>query len=87
MEQLQLPNKLTLQQREALNMDGVTEVVSFDDTSIILKTQLGDLVIQGEGLVLKTLSLEGGQVAVTGHIRSMVYAEPRTGGRLRRLLG
>ena len=44
-------------------------------------------MIQGEGLVLKTLSLEVGQVAVTGHIRSMVYAEPRTGGRLRRLLG
>lgn len=87
MEQLQLPHKLTLQQRESLNMTGVTEVVSFDDTSIVLKTQLGDLVIQGEGLVLKTLSLEGGQVAVNGHIHSMVYAEPRTGGRLRRLLG
>ena len=87
MEELQLPHKLILQQREALSMTGVTEVVSFDDTAIVLKTQLGDLVIQGEGLVLKTLSLEGGQVAVTGHICSMVYAEPRSGGRLRRLWG
>ena len=87
MEELQLPHKLTLQQRESLNMTGVTEVVSFDDTAIILKTHLGDLVIQGEGLVLKTLSLEGGQVAVTGRVRSMVYADPRPESRLRRLLG
>ena len=87
MEQLQLPHKLTLQQRETLNMTGVTEVVSFDDTAIILNTHLGQLYVQGDHLVLKTLSLEGGQVAVTGHISSLVYEEPRSPGRLRRLFG
>lgn len=85
-EQLQLPHKLTLQQREALSMTGVTEVVSFDDTAIALKTHLGDLTVLGEGLQLKTLSLEGGQVAVTGHISSLVYEDPKPVSRLRRLL-
>lgn len=87
MEELQLPQKLTLQQREALTMTGVTEVVSFDDSAIVLKTHLGDLIVQGENLVLKNLSLDGGQVAVTGHISSLVYEDPRPVSRLRRLFG
>ena len=87
MDELQLPHKLTLQQRESLNMTGVTEVVSFDDSAIILKTHMGELCVQGDGLLLKTLSLEGGQVAVSGHITSLVYEEPRPAGPLRRLFG
>ena len=87
MEELQLPHKLTLQQREVLSMTGVTEVVSFDDTAIVLKTNLGDLIVQGDGLVLKGLNLDGGQVAVSGHISSLVYEEPRPASRLRRLFG
>lgn len=81
-----LPHKLTLNQRKELSLTGVTEVVSFDDASVILNTNLGTLIVQGEGLVLKTLSLEGGQVSVSGHIGSMVYEEPRPEGFFRRLL-
>lgn len=87
-EQLQLPHKLTLQQRNALTMDGVTEVVSFDDTTVILRTSLGTLIIQGRDLQLKTLSLDGGQVAVDGNVSALIYEEPRPqGGWLRRLFG
>lgn len=84
---LQLPHKLTLNQREDLTLTGVTEVVSFDDTAVILKTHLGTLNVLGDNLVLKTLSVEGGQVSVSGHICSMVYEEPRPEGFFRRLLG
>ena len=86
-EALQLPHKLTLQQRESLNVTGVTEVVSFDDGAIILKTNMGELTVQGEDLQLKNLSLEGGQVAVKGHIQSLVYEESKPAGRLRRFFG
>ena len=82
---LKLPHKLTLNQREALNLTGVTEVVSFDDSTVILKTHLGTLHVLGENLVLKTLSVEGGQVAVDGHVSSLVYEEPRPERLLRRL--
>ena len=77
MEPLQLPHKLTLQQREDLTMTGVTEVISFDDTAVMLKTDLGILEVQGQQLQLKTLSPEGGQVAVDGTICAMVYEETR----------
>jgi len=82
---LKLPHKLTLNQREALALTGVTEVVSFDENAVILKTHLGTLHVLGENLVLKTLSVEGGQVAVDGHVSSLVYEEPRPERLLRRL--
>ena len=80
-ENIQLPHKLTLNERKNLTMTGVTEVVSFDDTSVLLRTALGTLEVQGENLQLKTLSLDGGQVVVDGHISALYYEEPRpTGG-------
>ena len=86
-EMLQLPHKLTLNQREDLTMTGVTEVVSFDDTAVVLKTHLGTLTVLGQELVLKTLSVEVGQVAISGHISSLMYEEPRSAGFWQRLLG
>ena len=88
MEELMLPHKLTLEGRSKLTMTGVTEVVSFDENAVFLHTTLGDLLVQGEELKLKTLSVEGGQVSVAGKISAMAYEEPRrTGGWLSRLLG
>lgn len=87
-ERMALPHKLTLDQRKKLTMTGVTEVVSFEENSVILKTAMGVLVIQGSQLRLKTLSLEGGQVDVSGTICALIYEEPRSaGGVLRRLFG
>lgn len=73
----QLPHKLNLNDRRQLTMTGVTEVISFDENTVVLQTSLGLLTVQGEGLQLKTLSLEGGQVAVDGRITGFAYEEPR----------
>lgn len=81
MDNLQLPHKLTLNERNKLTLSGVTEVVSFDDTTVALHTALGILEVQGQELKLKNLSIEGGQMEVTGHITGLFYEEPRpTGG-------
>lgn len=80
-ENTQLPHKLTLNERKALTMTGVTEVVSFDDTAVVLRTVLGTLEVQGQELQLKTLSIDGGQVAVDGHICALYYEEPRESRR------
>lgn len=85
--EITMPHKLTLSDRKALSMTGVTEVVSFDENAVVLKTTLGLLTIHGEGLQLKNLSLEGGQVAVEGTVAAFLYEEPRKGGTLRRLFG
>lgn len=87
MTEEKLPHKLQMNDRRELTMTGVTEVVSFEDTAVVLKTSLGTLILQGSGLKLKTLSLDGGQVAVDGTISAMVYQEPRAAGFLQRFFG
>lgn len=86
-DEITMPHKLTLDSRKALSMTGVSEVVSFDENAVVLKTSMGLLHVHGQELQLKNLSLEGGQVAVEGRISAFVYEEPSKGGALRRLFG
>jgi sporulation protein YabP len=88
MAEIQLPHKLTLQDRKSLTMTGVTEVISFDEGAVILRTELGTLAVQGQNLQLKNLSTDGGQVAVEGKVSALIYEEPRPAGSFwRRLFG
>ena len=87
MEQEPLPHRLTLAERKKLTVTGVTEVISFEDTQVILQTGMGTLSVQGSQLQLKTLSLEGGQVEVEGTVSALVYEEARQGGWFSRLFG
>ena len=78
MHEEQVSHGLQLDRRERLTMTGVTEVVSFDESTVILRTGLGILNVHGRELQLKKLSLDGGQVAVEGQISALIYEEPRT---------
>lgn len=77
---MQLPHKITLNERKNLVITGVTEVISYDEVLIRLKTALGELRIEGTDLNLKNLNLESGQAAVEGKICGLIYDEPGTGG-------
>ena len=76
-ERLTMPHKLTLSDRKTLTMTGVTEVVGFDEESVVLHTALGVLEVQGENLKLKNFSPEGGQVIIDGLVTSLYYEQPR----------
>ena len=80
MDETHLPHKLQLSERKNLTMTGETEAASFDETCVVLQTSLGLLIVQGQQLSLKNLSLDGGQVAVEGMISALAYEEPRQGG-------
>lgn len=83
-----LPHKLVLNERSHLTVTGVTQVVSFDESAVIVHTELGTLVVQGKDLQLKTLLPEGGQVVVEGTVSALIYEQPRPAGSLwQRLMG
>ncbi len=82
-----MPHALSLSERKKLTMTGALEVVSFDESFVVLKTALGTLTVQGSGLQLKQLTPEGGNVAVEGEISALSYEQPRGGGWFSRLLG
>ena len=66
-------HSLTLESRTALNVTAVDEVISFDETLVSLSVGEAVLNISGEGLSIKNLSLENGNITVNGKIGAIVY--------------
>ena len=77
---LQQPHKLSLDERKKLTVSGVGEVVSFEENAVVLRTSRGTLLVRGQDLHLKTLSLDGGQVAVDGTVQCHERKPGRTLG-------
>lgn len=74
-------HQLVLAERERLTIDGVVNVESFDDKEIVLETDLGGLLIQGEELYIKELNLEKGNLLVQGYVQSVEYLGDSLGKR------
>ncbi len=68
---------LCMDGREKLTLTGATEVVRFDEDMVELNTDLGPLLIEGQNLKLKCLSLDDGTVVVEGELLGLRYEEPR----------
>ena len=85
----QSTHRLELVGREQLTISGVEDVERFDETSIVMSTTAGILVITGEGLHIGKLSLDGGELHVDGRVDSISYEEGgrEQGGFFRRLFG
>lgn len=86
---LDLSHHVILEEREQLVVSGVEEVESFDESTILLTTAQGGLEIQGEGLHIETLSLDGGDLKVEGRVNALIYETQGShqGGLLSRLFG
>lgn len=74
-ENNQVQHKITLTNRELLDINGVINVEKFTDEDITLETQQGMLNIKGEKMYMKQLNLDGGLIIIEGLIKSMVYTE------------
>ncbi len=84
----ELPHRLTLDARQHLTVTGVVEVDSFDEGTVVLGTTRGVLVVQGQGLHLQMLSLDGGEVRVDGTVDCVRYEpDAPAGGFFARLFG
>lgn len=69
------PHSLVLEDREKLSVTGVDEVESFDEERIILKTSRGALILRGTELHIDKLSLDSGELYVTGLVSDLGYEE------------
>lgn len=67
-------SNLVLENRKKLSLNGVVEVISFNEEQIMLNTTLGSLIIKGEGLKMNKLDVQNGDVIVIGIIDSFVYS-------------
>lgn len=68
-------HKLTLTNRGALSINGVVDVISFDLNEVLLETEAGMLTVKGQDLHVNRLTLEKGEVEISGNIDSLLYSE------------
>lgn len=69
------PHNVLLENREKLNITGVRDVVSFDENTIILNTEMGGLVIKGTDLHINKLNVEDGSLNIEGFVIACDYTD------------
>lgn len=68
-------HKLILSNRRTSTITGVSDVISFDITEVLLETEQGMLMIKGADLHVNRLTLEKGEIDIEGRIDSLAYSE------------
>ena len=77
MEERQVPkaHKLIINNRKTSMVTGVLDVLAFDLNEILLETEQGMLMVKGKDLHVNRLTLEKGEVDLSGHIDSVAYSD------------
>lgn len=74
-------HKIILTNRGTCALNGISDILSFDVNEILLETDMGMLMIRGTDLHVNRLTLEKGEVDVSGKIDSLQYSDMAKGGR------
>ncbi|SCW72207.1 sporulation protein YabP [Paenibacillus tianmuensis] len=72
--------------RKLLEVSGVLNVESFDSEEFLLETECGYLMIKGQNLHIKNLSLEQGLVAIEGYVNELAYVDTNSQGKTKGFL-
>ncbi len=70
-----LNHDIELKCREKLKINGVKEIISFDENEIHLITQCGDMAIDGDNMHINVLDIAAGNVELIGKINGINYSD------------
>ena len=70
-----IPHNLVLEDRRMLTVSGVSDVDSFDEETVVVFTELGELTVRGSDLHINRLSVEVGELTVEGKISALIYSQ------------
>lgn len=68
-------HNVIMENREHLSISGVKDIDSFDEHTVVLYTELGELEIRGEDLHMSKLNVDIGEVSIDGEIYAILYGE------------
>ena len=74
-----MQHNLMLENRQSLKVTAVVDVESFDEEKIMLITEEDGLIIEGEDLHIQKLSVDDGELSITGEILSITYTDKLSG--------
>ena len=77
-----MPHNLVLEDRRLLTVSGVSDVDSFDEETVVVFTDMGELTVRGTNLHINRLSVDVGELTVEGNIAALIYSDdaPKSGG-------
>lgn len=68
---------LILKDRKELSLNGVKNVLGFDEGVVTLMSELGRVTVEGEGLKIESLTKENGEILITGKISGVYFSEEK----------
>ncbi len=82
-----IPHNVIMEGRGKLTVTGVLDIESFDEQTITLFTELGELCVRGSGLHIDKIDIGTGDLLLEGEIESLVYSDnqPSRGGLFSRI--
>lgn len=76
---------LEMLERKTLTVSGVEDVISFDESCIVLSSVCGVISVDGSELRIISLDLDIGKVDISGSINGIIYPESvKSGGFFRK---
>ena len=74
-ESISYNHGISINERQSIYLTGVIKIDSFEEEEFLLETNMGYLVIKGEGLEIIRLDTKDGIVSIKGRIISLSYLE------------
>ncbi len=76
-KRIKMPHSVTIEDRGKMTVTGVSDVDSFDEQTMIVYTDLGELTVRGKGLHISRLNTETGELNITGTVSAIAYTDDR----------
>jgi len=68
-------HSILMENRQKVSITGVQDVDSFDESTVLLVTDMGYITLHGVDLHISKLNLEEGQLIVEGEIIALQYSD------------
>ena len=73
--------------RNTVTINRVLNVSSFDDDGILVKTECGNIVVEGESLTIENLEKSSGMILINGKIDGVFYIKEKARKRGKSIFG
>ena len=71
----QKDHRVSIDNRKKLVITGVTDTDKFDESSVLLYTCMGEIIVKGRNLHVNGLSVESGEMLIEGEINAVIYGD------------
>ncbi len=79
---LKMHHNVIMENRKNLTITGVMDIDSFDESTVVLFTEMGELTIRGTNLHINKIDVDSGDLLMEGEVDSLAYSDnqPQRGG-------